>query len=439
MVREQGTGSKLFYYTLSGEYTTFNMRQELFFKEEVDREVFAECVEDTLMDFPEFAVRPVIRDERVCYEENRNEPVVLEKDGAEETRRYFGTDDTNGYLFYFLCDGCRVMVSYFHGMTDDEGMEAFLDCILYRYGERKGILTEEDRPPAVYAARCESDTLKELADCSDGEIDPFGHLTAALGLVPEIPKMPEPAFFIPREEGLVNSYRVRVWDIETTRSAYQALAQEGGASMQSVFLPVVCSGIAEAYDLSEERVTATLSIDLREVYSLDTAVNFTDGIFFAQDGKMRKEPLAEQMKAAEDFISGKKGREHFDVVIAQKVAAVKGLEMMQPVSGLNPVPLVGLPEGGMTPVSYALSCPQRKQGYSFLDHVEFAAAVSSSLSVMVYTAGEKVVVRCIMKSDDEKPAKSIAAVMTGAGMHAEVKDHGYLAGDVLLTGWLKKV
>ncbi|MBQ7678045.1 MAG: hypothetical protein IJT32_07405, partial [Lachnospiraceae bacterium] len=170
MIREQGYGSKLFYYTLSGEYTTFNMRETLHFKDPVDVLTWAECVEDTLVDFPELAVCPVIRDNLVCYEANHNEPPVLKKRDGEEPVRYFGTDDTNGYLFYFLCDDKDVLVSFFHGLTDGVGMESFLDCVLYRYGQRKGILKADDVPPACYEARCESDTVKELVDCTTDEI-----------------------------------------------------------------------------------------------------------------------------------------------------------------------------------------------------------------------------------------------------------------------------
>ncbi len=439
MAREQGSGSKLFYYTLSGEFTTFSMRQEMTFRDDVDCEVFTECVEDTLLDFPEFCVRPVIRDERVCYEENRNEPAVFETSGGEETRRYYGTDDTNGFLFYFLCGGKKAAVSYFHGLTDEEGMREFLDCILYRYGQRKGILAEQDLPPAAFSSRCESDMLKEFSDCTDADIDPYGFLTASLGLVPEVPKMPEPAYFIPREENIVNSNRVRVRDVVVPAMAFGNLAERPGFSLDGIVVSAVCRAIARADGLTDETVTASLSVDLRQVYDLDTIANFTDGIFVSQKKEDRDHSFDAFAQAATTDIHEKVGRKHFDIVVAQKVAAVKGLEMMQPISKLKPAPIVALPEGAMTPVTCAVTCLSGKQTFSFMERMDYVCAVSASLSVIAYYAGDQMVIRCIQKSETDSYAKAIADELTGVGLSAAVSDCGYFAGDVLLTEWLNRV
>ncbi|MBQ7677530.1 MAG: hypothetical protein IJT32_04780, partial [Lachnospiraceae bacterium] len=121
-------------------------------------------------------------------------------------------------------------------------------------------------------------------------------------------------------------------------------------------------------------------------------------------------------------------------------AAVRGIEASEkPIAEIEPVPVAALPEGAITPVSCAVTYPRRKQDYSFLAKAEYSCVVSASLSVVVFTAGDEMVIRCIQKSDTHVHAEAIAAVLSEAGISAEAVDRGYLEGDILRTGMLKRI
>ena len=176
-IREQGSSNKLFYYTRTGPYTTFNMRMELVLKQQVRAESWALCVEEALMGFPEFAVRPVIRDNRLFYEENHAAAPVF----TDARTRVFATEDTNGYLFYHLVEGRKVLVSFFHGLCDSVGMDLFLDCVLYLYGQKNGLLKEEDIIPAVCRERLGKECPVSLSQLLDQSLDPYGFLVKESG------------------------------------------------------------------------------------------------------------------------------------------------------------------------------------------------------------------------------------------------------------------
>ena len=79
----------------------FDERFTLVFSDEINKSALKGAVEKALELFPEFAVRPVIKDNQVYYEENHNPVPVFD----ENRIRCYGTDDTYGYLFAFVCEG----------------------------------------------------------------------------------------------------------------------------------------------------------------------------------------------------------------------------------------------------------------------------------------------------------------------------------------------
>ena len=110
-MRELGVSDKLFFYNSSGEYMTANLREQVFFDKEPDWEMFREACEEVLASFEEFALRPVVKDNRIYMMEN-HEPFPLFLEGKDHDR-CFGTEDTNGYLFYIYGKGAGIEVSWY--------------------------------------------------------------------------------------------------------------------------------------------------------------------------------------------------------------------------------------------------------------------------------------------------------------------------------------
>ncbi len=89
----------IFYGAYAGAGSTFDMRVRFDLKQKINLAKLQKAADKALRAYPEFAVRPVLHEGRVCYEKN-DLPVKFAPDDG--TRLYFGTEDTNGYLFVFL-------------------------------------------------------------------------------------------------------------------------------------------------------------------------------------------------------------------------------------------------------------------------------------------------------------------------------------------------
>lgn len=434
-IREQGSSNKLFYYTRTGPYTTFNMRVEIVLKHQVQAESWAFCVDEVLKGFPEFAVRPVIRDNRIFYEENHASAPVF----TDTRARVFGTEDTNGYLFYHLVDGQKILISFFHGLCDGVGMDLFLDCMLYLYGQKNGLLKEEDVIPAIYEERLGKAYSGSLAQLLDQEADPYGFLVKAFGPVQGRAALGGDAFFIQRQKNLVESARVHVYSVHTETGAFLSLSKEMGVSFTALLIPLLSQAIARGCRVQDETVKIMVPVDLRQVYDIKTVVNFSDGVSFAMDEALRREPLAVQAERCLKQLKASISRDYFDPVVAGNVKTVRAFEAEEtPFEQAGPKPFVSPAEGMRPPFTCALTYPRKKQEFSFLTGVSYSCAASASLAVVVYTWHNQMTIRCIQKSDSDAIARALATCLEEAGLSAVTKDEGCMEGDALLLSCLKE-
>ena len=125
MLRKIGIKDRNYYYK-----PIRNLRGEVVFSHPLDVGALKQAVKQALDIYPHFAVRPVIRDGILYYEENTAEVPVLPQDGKSH---YLGSDETNGYLFYIAYGEDRFLISSFHGLADHGGFTPFFMNILYYY------------------------------------------------------------------------------------------------------------------------------------------------------------------------------------------------------------------------------------------------------------------------------------------------------------------
>ena len=434
-VREQGSSNKLFYYTRTGPNTTFNMHKEIVLKEPVLPKRWALCVEEILRLFPEFAVRPIIRDNRICYEENHNAAPVF----SQKRVRAFGTEDTNGYLFYHLVEGCRILVSFFHGLCDGVGMELFMDCVLYLYGKKSGLLKAEDTIPAIYEERLGKDGPISLAQLSEEAVDPYGFLVKKSGPPSAREPLTGDAFFIQRQKNLVQSSRVHLYSVHTETGAFLSLSKEMGVSFSALLIPLVAQAIARGGRAEEETVRIMLPVNLRQIYDVRTLVNFSDGICFSLDADQRKKPIPAQAEQCLKRLKARLSRDFFEPVLSDNVRMMRAFEEGEtPADQVDVKPFVSPAEGIRPPFTCVLTCPRIIKEYSFLSDVRYCCAVSASFTVVAYTWHNHMTIRCIQKSDSDAIAGALAGCLEEAGLPAEVRDEGFLEGDPLLMGRLLK-
>ena len=435
-VREQGSSNKVFYYTLSGPYTTFNMRMEITLAREVQAALWARCVDKVLKVFPEFAVRPVIMNNRVCSEENHAPAPVF----TEARVCALGTDDTNGYLFCHIVEGCRIRVSFFHGLCDAIGMECFLDCALYIYAKKTGLLKAEDAVPAIYESRFGAERPASLMELPEEALDPYGHLVKTCALASDRKTLErDDYYFAPRQRELVQSDSVHVYSVHTGTGAFLGLSKAMGVSFTALLIPLIARAISKGCQAQEETMCVMLPVNLRQIYGVKTLVNFSDGIKFFLDGDLRRQPLAMQAAACMKRLKAGMTRDYFDASIMGTVRAVKAFEAGDtPAERVEPRPFVTLSEGRRPPYTCALTYPRRMQDFSFLNDVNYGFVVSTSVAVVVYTWRDHMAIRFVQKSDSDAIAKAMAACLEAEGLRAEVRDEGLVEGDVLLMSRLKK-
>lgn len=334
-VREQGSSNKFFYYMMSGPYATFNMRDEIVLKEPLQVEKWALCVEEVLKGFPELAVRPVIRDNRIFYEENHAAVPVF----TDAHTRVFGTEDTNGYLFYHVVDGQKILVSFFHGLCDAVGMGLFMDCVLYLYGQKSGLLNEEDQIPALFEERVGRKCPLSLTQLSEQALDPYGFLVKEYGLTSTPAPLEGDAFFIQRQKDLVESARVHVHSVHTETDAFLSLSKKMGVSFTALLIPLVWQAIVRGCKAQDEKVRIMMPVNLRQVYDVETVVNFSDGICFESNEAVRRKPIPEQAERCLKQLKALMSRAYFDQMLYGKVRTVQALEASEaPVEEAGPKP-----------------------------------------------------------------------------------------------------
>ncbi|MFM5883710.1 hypothetical protein, partial [Methanobrevibacter gottschalkii] len=129
-LRRCGRYESIFYGAYAGEGATFDIRVRFDFKQKVNLPRFQAAANKALEAYPEFAVRPVLYQGRVCYEENHASVALLPDNGVQ---RCFGTEDTNGYLFLFLYGERHVTFSLFHSQTDAHGLICYVITVMWRY------------------------------------------------------------------------------------------------------------------------------------------------------------------------------------------------------------------------------------------------------------------------------------------------------------------
>ena len=123
----------IFYGAFSGAGNTFDIRVRFDLKKPLQLEKFQAAANKALQCYPEFSVRPVIKDGRVYYEENLRPVKLAPDDGKSLCFGTDGADGTNGYLFVFLYGERHLTLSLFHGLTDARGMIAYVVTTLWNY------------------------------------------------------------------------------------------------------------------------------------------------------------------------------------------------------------------------------------------------------------------------------------------------------------------
>ena len=156
-MREMGYSDKVFYYNGSGETATYNFRMRVYLNESVNVSMLRQAAASAIKKFPEYAVRPVIKDNKLYYEENFSEVAVFPDDG---TPHILGADETNGHLWCILYGEKDIVISYYHGLSDFVGNWSLICTVIYEYGRLMGCDVTPEFPVRVNSD--DYDSMDEL-------------------------------------------------------------------------------------------------------------------------------------------------------------------------------------------------------------------------------------------------------------------------------------
>ena len=323
-----GVSNKVFYYKNSGVYTTFDLCYRLTFKENVDVEVLQKATRQTLTLFPEFSVYPAIIRNRLVYKRNTAAVACFNEYTGSHV---FGTHETNGYLFCFYVMRNELCVSFFHGLTDCRGMFQFLNVLVSYYYH---YCTQEEKKSDTFRTLAKS-SIRLLANAADeGRLcDPYTDIaTTKVNLRPKhlvesfLDVKKHDAFVIPEDSLYPHSNLVYRHSLCIDNNAFTKKVKERQTRFSLLLAIIIASAIADVYDKMSKPIIVMLPVDLRPYYKINTAVNFSDGIFLPFTMDFLKSDMDVQCKKLKEIAEAQLDVNYFDQVILNKVELIRDLE-----------------------------------------------------------------------------------------------------------------
>ena len=406
--------SNSYFYEHNIEAASFNIILGLRFREEVDIPVMQDAATEAIRLYPEMGFRPVLdgNGRIVAGDLNTGKVCFIQRD---DKIHYLGTDDTNGYLFYFLCEGRDITLVAFHGMSDAKGITEYIMTMLYFYLEKKGIHSCDEEFVASIRT-----TEKDLEGLDEEDMyDPYRKYAdmSAAPFVPQLPKafqIPETSF--PPEENHIHEYMISV-----STSAFLKKTKELGVSAAPLLHLIVCDAVDEAFDMGDETYVGMLPVDLRRFFGSKTLVNCSDSIFIPQTAADRKESIQTRCKKIKETMLSQLDADRFAAMLAGKVKSSDAFDWSAKVKAL-----VGASAG--LPFTLGVSYPGATSFGAgpdeLLEHAVFSGWSRVTMT-STSTFGDVMLIHFSMRTDDDRLLQCLKDSLESKGLAAEIHDRGY--------------
>lgn len=414
--------SNEFFFCFMREEGSFSIRFGVEFREEIQREQLKRAANDAMRLFPEFAVRPVIGNNRIVMVPNSAKLCFFGEPGPV---RYFGSEDTNGYLIYFVCSGKKLTAYFNHGMTDAFGIIAYFKSLLVLYAEYTGRAVPDQTLPDT--VRTPSDP-KQDPDAEDA-FDPY-RLYGNVNTQPDWRFENNGAFTIPVPQFDPSENAVREILVDIRTSDFIGLTKELGVSFTPAMIDIAAQAVYRNYDTGDDPFIAMLPVDLRRFFGSSTMVNFSDGISVPARQEARMPEMQVRCAAMKDVMKKQMSRQNFEKLIGDKAAAVDrffadGSDILS-----RKLPA---PAGGKKPYTLPFSYPGRITFGEAIDGMIADASItgySRVNSVIAHTFGEKMEFSFIWRSDDTSYIGHFCEELRRYGFTPAVKDLGLVKRDL---------
>ena len=423
----------IFFGCFSGGGSTFDIRVRLDLKSDLKLKEFQAAADAALKCYPEFAVRPVIHEGRICYEQN-TKPVRLHPDDGQRLK--FGTDGedgTNGYLFVFLYGKKHVTLSLFHGMTDAHGMIFYIITLMWMYMRSTHVLTRLFKPDLFtkHGVRIDPGDFHKMSDRE--KYDPLSEYAADIEPIRLID--PDRMFRLPKEDFSPDDLRCRLINLEISNKRFLNMTKELGTSFAPLLSVFAAEAIAGAYDVGDRTIAVNLTVDPRKQlgaaslgnmsYNLPLPITKADLDLPLKDlcarlrSDMHRQLTRENAQANFNFILGQ-----CDQVDAMGdiISVNKALNAAEGVVQLSQTSTIFLTYPGRiaaNPISRAIL-----EGVS-------PGMLAVERGIVVYAHKDSLIIQVTQKSDDMTLADSLFETLTRRGFAPKKTDMGRVTQNTL--------
>ncbi|MBQ7266436.1 MAG: hypothetical protein IJS61_10135 [Firmicutes bacterium] len=426
-----GYSNKIFYYNGVGETNSFDFCAVAKLKEELDKKAFEKAVGKALEFFPEFAFRPVIKDNKLYAEENRADIKVLE----EEKVYSLGSSDTGGYLFCFLYKDKRLQMSFFHGLSDFAGFLSFFGTIVFLYAKELGL----DLCP-IRGMRKSLDEYYAIPEAE--RLDPYSCFMAEKYEakkpkdIKEICEIDVPLFGLDSD---VN----KNYDIVFNQKALSEAIKKHNTSFTAFIISLISKAVRSIAKDSEKTVRVKLPANIRKLFSSSSLVNFSDSLIIEQEADIYK--FDDMCKDVREKIDESLKPEYFALKMRQKSERVKEYEKSG--KAIEKIAEETAKEGYLKntrPVTYSLSTLgdiTLPEDYGVLiESLGFEPHLpTENVFILILTYGGRTVLRLCQRFESDILAKQIALELKSMGIETEVEDRGYTRGNKVIIENIKHI
>ena len=224
---------------------------EVTHREEIDGELLQRAMDRTLQRMPYLTDSFTVEHGAVYYAEN---PLPMTVAHTNKTRRVGGAE-TNYHMLDLTWDGNKTWFSMFHGFCDGQGINAFLESVLYHYYCMKdGVEYDPDSIRTDKTRMTEGETFEPFSKTY--EVSPEFKM-------PERREQPVP-YHLP--EIVANpSGDVREYGFRLPSGAFMAFVKENGTSPAVMFSMLVGEAIMRIHPDANAPIVVNIPVSVRRM------------------------------------------------------------------------------------------------------------------------------------------------------------------------------
>jgi len=438
-LRRCGRYDTIFYGAYAGAGATFDMRVRFDLKQKINTKKLQKAADKALRAYPEFAVRPVLYEGRVCYEKN-TAPVRLAPDDGR--RLYFGTEDTNGYLFVFLYGERHLSFSIFHSQTDAHGMISFLITVLWNY------LVSVFPPARLIGTKMftrhgirADDSLFYTMDDAE-RFDPLTKFARPGNLVQPVDL--DRLFRFPPEDAPKDCPTCRLVNLEISNDAFLAKVKALGTTFAPLLSALTAEAIRGCFDVGDRDVVVITTADGRRVVSSNTLVNLAYNVYLPVSPATAALPLQTQCETLAGLLAAQRTEEHVRATFQDILRQCDEIDAMGEIDAVNAF-LIG-PEGlansmtgtGTVFLTYPGRIANNPISGLLLEGLS-PGILAAERAIDVYAHRDALIIQISQKGDDLSLVESMRRTLETHGFAVKTQDLGRTTQNVFDFEKIKRV